>query len=69
MADKMELYRAVKYQVQEYGAAHGYTLPELWRIVNDENADHHIFWLSVVVTDYLEEVVGAVVTGKKYHEV
>lgn len=69
MADKMELYKAVKYEVLEHQAEHGFTLPELWRVVNDENADYHIFWLSVVVTDYLEEVVGAVVTGKKYYEI
>ena len=65
---RVDLYRAVKYQVHEYGAEHGFTIRRLWDLVNDEKADRHDYWLNVVITDYLEEVLGIPASGAKYYE-
>lgn len=34
MAGRMELYKAVKWQVVNFFADHGMSVPELWAVVN-----------------------------------
>lgn len=54
------LYKAVKYQVAEYFADHGYTMPRLWAIVSGkiENENKTLFWRNQVMADYYTEVLG-----------
>ena len=52
MNERFFLYKAVKYQAEEYSADHGYTLPELWKIVQTDN-----WWREVCKADYKNEVL------------
>jgi hypothetical protein len=52
-AQRLELYRAVKYQVEEYAADCGYTLPQLWAKIH-ENTEAGKFWRRTVCVDYRE---------------
>jgi hypothetical protein len=65
---RVDLYRAVKHQVHEHGAESGYSIRQLWDIINDEKADHHKFWLNVVITDYMEEVLGIPAPSPRYYD-
>lgn len=48
-----ELYKAVKYQVEEYSSDHGYTVAELWKLIKTggENAE---FWKYECERDWKE---------------
>lgn len=52
----MELYKACKYQVEEYYRDHGMTLPEMWDVVhgNGSLGSKWQFWLKTVLDDYRE---------------
>ena len=52
---RFQLYKAVKYEVEEYAEDCGYTLAELWSIIQKDD-EKGKFWRRAVVTDY-EEVV------------
>ena len=54
MNERVELYRAVKHQVNEYQADHGYTLTEMWKLVN-QNTKRGNFWKGICLTDYRED--------------
>lgn len=51
---RYELYKAVKHEVTEYQADHGYALPEMWRLVNEPTEDGR-FWMNECMNDYEEE--------------
>jgi len=50
MVDKMKLYKAVKWEAQEYNAEHGFTMVKLWKIVINE--DGEMFWKNTCLEDY-----------------
>lgn len=59
--DRFRLYKAVKWEAQEYYADHGYSLPKLWDIVHgyDDNASEEFraFWLRECLIDYQRDVL------------
>ena len=62
MAGRMELYKAVKYEVANFFGDHGMSLPELWAVVNHRyigveaidyiTSDLSDWWCDVCLTDY-----------------
>lgn len=48
---KLQLYRAVKYEVEEFATDCGYTLPQLWAKIH-ENTESGKFWRRTVCIDY-----------------
>ena len=52
MRENFELYKAVKYQAEEYSSDYGYSLPELWKIVQTDK-----WWREVCKADYKNEVI------------
>ena len=51
MEDRMFLYKAVKYQVLEYKPAHGFDIPGLWDMVN-EDSELGRWWRDSTIGDY-----------------
>lgn len=49
---RTELYKAVKYQVNEYGADHGMNLAEMWDTVNGRTEQDGYFWEQECLHDY-----------------
>ena len=62
--NNMELYKAVKHQVNEYAGDCGWSLVELWKIVTGKNGnsyediDRTMFWKQIVLEDYRHDVLG-----------
>lgn len=55
MAGKMELYKAVKYYVEEYFGDHGRSLPEMWAMVNGKKGwpkSSAAFWKDDCLATY-----------------
>lgn len=55
MLKKLELWRAVRYEVAHFQKDIGFTVRELWDIVNgrvDEYLDFVEFWTDVCLGDY-----------------
>ena len=51
--DRMELYKAVKYECIHFPAEVGYDIPGLWAAVNGKNgARSQIFWIRTCLDDY-----------------
>lgn len=55
MDARIELYKAVKHQVNTYQADHGYSLREMWSLVNQDTKLGR-FWRSVCLEDYREDL-------------
>ena len=49
MTERMELYKAAKYEVETVYEDHGMSLPEMWEAVNDPNDS---FWKEMCLDDY-----------------
>lgn len=54
MTKRMELYKAVKHQVLTYQADHGYSLIEMWALVNQDTKLGR-FWRNICLEDYRED--------------
>lgn len=54
VTSRMDLYHAVKHQVSEYQADHGYNLPQLWTKVNQQDATGR-FWKDTCLDDYRKD--------------
>lgn len=52
MVDKMKLYKAVKWEAQEYYTEHGFTMVELWKVIKAEEAVNKEFWKLMALEDY-----------------
>ena len=53
--DRYCLYLAVKFEVTHFFNDHGFTLPELWAIVNGKNINYNAyFWKEVCMIDWME---------------
>lgn len=51
---RIELYKAVKYEANEFYADHGFTMVELWAVVNGNTPYDAKFWRDMCVSDYME---------------
>lgn len=49
--DKFNLYKSVKYQVENFSEDIGYTLPELWAIIKG-NSTNSLWWKNICMKDY-----------------
>lgn len=49
---RRELYKAVKYEVEQYGADCGMTLLEMWNTVNGRTELDSVFWYRECLKDY-----------------
>ena len=60
MANRMELYKAVKWEVEHFQADHGFTLVQLWKVVNYDltqgTVDWCTYWRNTCLDDYKERV-------------
>lgn len=55
-AERFELYKAVKHQVTEYAGDCGFTLVELWKVVNKKATGYDSdFWFYTVLADYKQD--------------
>ena len=57
--ERQELYRACKYEAQEYFADHGCNLADMWALVNGryKGMEHtQMFWIKLCLEDYREEI-------------
>lgn len=53
MRNRMELYQAVKYEVNNFQADHGMSLPELWAVVNHRMIGNEaIDYISINLSDW-----------------
>ena len=51
---QMDLYKAVKWQVEEYQGEHGMSLVEMWKVVTYKNGsvENSTFWKQTCLEDY-----------------
>ncbi len=57
--ERQELYRACKYEAQEYFGDHGCNLADMWALVNGrykEQESTQKFWTETCLRDYREEI-------------
>lgn len=47
MNERFELYKAAKYQVEEYFEDHEMLLPKMWKLVNTDDT-----WKNECISDY-----------------
>lgn len=61
MVDRMVLYKACKYEAENFTADHGMNTAELWAVVNGRAKDAggvlvgtaaEVFWFNTVLDDY-----------------
>lgn len=50
-SEKYFLYKAIKFEANEYFWDHGYTLPELWKLAKVDS-----FWREVSKDDYKDAI-------------
>ena len=60
MTDRVELYKACKYEVENFREDHGMSLPEMWAVVNDRAPEWkrmgvQAFWKATCLRDYREQ--------------
>lgn len=52
-ADRVELYKAVKWEVHHFHEDCGFTVPEMWDAVNDRTGiEAGTFWKNMCLDDY-----------------
>lgn len=53
---RVELFKAVKYEVENYRADHGMNLNEMWNTVNGRTEQDGRFWYNECLEDYRSSV-------------
>ena len=52
MNERLRLYKAIKYEVETFHTDCGYTLPEMWDLIKNNDTDTAYFWHQVCLIDY-----------------
>lgn len=53
---RVMLYKAVKHEVENYQADHGFNLVEMWAMVNSNHRNAN-FWRVMCIEDYAKDVL------------
>ena len=52
MADRMELYKAVKYEVANFREDCGFGMVDMWNVVNGRTEYSAEWWTRICLEDY-----------------
>lgn len=52
---RMELYKAVKYEVENFYEDHGFSVVDLWNVVNGRTEYNAAWWTRTCLEDYRAE--------------